>query len=474
MSELPEGIAPAEPPVPRDSALGVVVRRTPAGLEVLLGRRARGTRFMPGNLVFPGGVLERGDGQGEERWRRGASRELAEEAGLLVSPEDWHDLGERITPPLFPVRFRTRFFLAELPAESEAPPPPSPDEIEVLAFHAPRQVLEDWRGGRALVPPPVLPLLRALAEAPADAARLAERLREVNAGEGRTPRIEFLPDVWMLPLRTRTLPPATHTNAWMPGGTRFVVLDPGTPEPEELAALARAVARRRGEGSVLEAILLTHAHPDHASGAGHAADVLGVPVRGHAAVLAALSGALGSRAGEPLADGEVLDLGGLRLVVLETPGHAPGHLAFHLPERQAAIVGDLLSSLSTILVDPEEGDMDAFLASLSRVQALGCRTLLPAHGAPLPARALEDALQHRRARAQRIVEALDGGATSLRAIAAVAYADTPAAPPPLRERQTLAHLRALERAGAVSCSGDHWRRGSCTNTTAALDLEKGK
>ncbi|HET9300752.1 MAG TPA: NUDIX domain-containing protein, partial [Candidatus Polarisedimenticolaceae bacterium] len=91
MSVPPEGVAPAEPPVPRDSALGVVVRRTAAGLEVLLGRRARRARFMPGNLVFPGGVLEAGDGDGEERWRHGASREIAEEAGLAIPPQVWRD-----------------------------------------------------------------------------------------------------------------------------------------------------------------------------------------------------------------------------------------------------------------------------------------------------------------------------------------------------------------------------------------------
>ena len=444
-----------EPPVPRDSALGVLVRRTAQGLEVLLGRRVRTSRFMPGNLVFPGGVLEPGDGEGEARWRRAASREVAEETGLAVSPEAWRDLGERVTPPLFPVRFRTRFFLTELLEETAPGPPPSPQEIESLGFHRPGQVLQDWEAGRAMVPPPVLPLLRALAEAPGDAEHLAERLREVNAGEARTPRIEFLPDVWMLPLRTDTLPPATHTNAWMPGRARFVVLDPGTADPQELDALARAVERRRREGAVLEAIVLTHGHPDHASGAGQAAELLGVPVRAHAAVLEALP--LGSWTGAPLAEGDVLDLGGLHLATLETPGHAPGHLAFHLPELQAAIVGDLLSSLSTILVDPEEGDMDAFLASLARVGTLRCRTLLPAHGGPLPGRALDDAIAHRRARAQRVADAVHGGATSLRAIADAAYADTPEAPTVLRDRQTLSHLRALERAGRVTCTGDHWR-----------------
>ena len=58
MSVLPYGVEPAEPPAPRNSALGVVVRRGPRGLEVLLGRRARRARFMPGNLAFPGGKLE--------------------------------------------------------------------------------------------------------------------------------------------------------------------------------------------------------------------------------------------------------------------------------------------------------------------------------------------------------------------------------------------------------------------------------
>ena len=66
MSVLPYGVHPAEPPVPRESALGIVLRRTPDGFEVLLGRRARRARFLPGNLAFPGGVLDRSDGEGDE------------------------------------------------------------------------------------------------------------------------------------------------------------------------------------------------------------------------------------------------------------------------------------------------------------------------------------------------------------------------------------------------------------------------
>ena len=69
-----------------------------------------------------------------------------------------------------------------------------------------------------------------------------------------------------------------------------------------------------------------------------------------------------------------------------TPGHAPGHLAFHLRERRALIAGDMVGGMSTILIDPEQGDMGAYLDSLERLRRLDCRTLLPGHGPPLPAK----------------------------------------------------------------------------------------
>ena len=51
MSELPDGIEPAPIPLPKDSSLGIVLRRRGDGrFDVLLGRRARHSRFMPGNL----------------------------------------------------------------------------------------------------------------------------------------------------------------------------------------------------------------------------------------------------------------------------------------------------------------------------------------------------------------------------------------------------------------------------------------
>jgi glyoxylase-like metal-dependent hydrolase (beta-lactamase superfamily II)/8-oxo-dGTP pyrophosphatase MutT (NUDIX family) len=455
MSELPAGIPPAVEPTPRDSASGVVLRAARGGgFEVLLGLRSRRSRFLPGHLACPGGAVEPRDRPHEPgAFERCASRELAEEAGIRIEPERWLAAGERVTPPMFPVRFHTRFFLATIPRDTLPPdPPPAPDEIESLRLARPATVLDEWAAGRALIPPPILPILRELAEAGgASPGELALRIARANAEEQRAPRIEFVPDLWVLPVRTATLPPATHTNVWMPGGTRFVIIDPGATDPAERQRLLDVVARRRDLRHEPLAIVLTHHHQDHVGGAADIASRLGLPLRAHPATLEALRARarIPAGLGTPLGDQDEIDLDGVRLRALHTPGHAEGHLAFEVVARGQLIAGDLVSSLSTILIDPEHGDMDAYLASLARVRDLGCRTLFPAHGAPLPARAVDELIEHRRERERRVLSRLGRNGVGLAEIAAGAYEDVDGIPVALAELQTRAHLAALERRGRV-------------------------
>ncbi len=404
---------------------------------------------MPGHLAFPGGTLDATDHPDSAgALARCVAREVAEEIGLDIPAASWFGAGARITPPMFPVRFDARFFVAAAPEGTILPAsPPSPREIESMAFERPAAITERWRRGEVRVPPPVLPVLRLLASTSTkDVTELAALVREVNDREQNRTRMEFVPDIWALPLETRTLPPASHTNVWIAGGTHFVIVDPGSDQPDEIAYLLRVVRRRIDEGGTPVAVVLTHHHDDHVAGARTVATEVGIPVRAHATTLERLD--LAGVDAASINDGEVFDLHGMTLRTIHTPGHAADHLAFHVPERDAVVAGDLLSGMSTILILPADGDMGAYLDSLRRVGSLECRVVLPGHGPPLPARAIEKTVQHRIGRETRILEALsDVGARELSEIAEFAYRDTPEAPAALKEIQTLAHLVHLERQG---------------------------
>ena len=85
-----------------------------------------------------------------------------------------------------------------------------------------------------------------------------------------------IPGVRVFPVRTPTLPPATHTNAWVLGERDVVVVDPASPWPEEQEALANAL-----DGVTVRAIFLTHHHRDHVSGAEDLRARTGAPILAH-------------------------------------------------------------------------------------------------------------------------------------------------------------------------------------------------
>ena len=451
MSERPEGLAPATPTTPIDSAVVAAVRRGSAGWELLLGLRSRRSRFFPSHWACPGGRVEpvdRPDDPGA--FVRCGARELLEETGVRVAPGDLHPIGVRTTPPFMKLRYHSPFFLAVVPPGTEPPGLPSPEEIEELRFVPAREAVARWEAGTMPAPPPLPPLFRSLAAAPPtlDPAALAARLLADHLADAAAPRFEVAHDVWFYPVATATLPPATHTNVWMPGGTRFVVIDPGCDDPAELDALLRVVARRCAlTGAQPHAVLLTHHHRDHVAGAAAVARALDVPVLAHAETLVRVPLDVDLAARPELTDGARIDLGGMTLIAHHTPGHAPGHIALEIEGRSLLVAGDLVSGMSTILVPPDGGEMGAFIASLRRARALGAARLLPAHGPVLDGGALARALAHRAQREAQVALTLGPAPRSLEDIAREAYADTPDAPPALARMQSLAHLVHLEQRG---------------------------
>jgi glyoxylase-like metal-dependent hydrolase (beta-lactamase superfamily II) len=192
-----------------------------------------------------------------------------------------------------------------------------------------------------------------------------------------------LPDfVSVVPVRTPTLPPATHTNAWVLGRGDLTVFDPASPWDDEQARLAAALKGRIAQGERVERIVLTHHHDDHVGGAEALRKALGdVPVAAHPVTASLVAGRI--RVDETIDDDAVLCCGGVELRALFTPGHAPGHLAFVEATTGVTVAGDLVAGIGTILIAPDDGDLGQYLDSLDRLRASGAKVLLPAHGPAL-------------------------------------------------------------------------------------------
>jgi glyoxylase-like metal-dependent hydrolase (beta-lactamase superfamily II) len=148
------------------------------------------------------------------------------------------------------------------------------------------------------------------------------------------------------------------------------------------------------------------------------------------------------------------------LRAIHTPGHAPGHLCFLEERSNAMIAGDMVASIGTIIVEPEDGDMELYLRSLARMGELDSSMLLPAHGAPIeePQRKLDQYVAHRLMREAKVLDALrahEGPALPIDLVPR-AYDDTPKVLWPLARLSTEAHLIKLERDGRARHDGERW------------------
>ena len=258
--------------------------------------------------------------------------------------------------------------------------------------------------------------------------------------------------IHVLPLRTPTLPPATHTNCVVLGEEKVIVVDPASPYSDEQERLVSWL--QDTERAVL-AIWLTHHHFDHVGGANALRETTGAPILAHPLTAERLEGQI--RIDEALYEGDCGELGQLEFEVLHTPGHARGHLAFLERGSKTLIAGDLVAGQGTIIIDPPEGNMVDYLSTLGRLLQEEVQKIIPAHGPVLvdgEAQLLRY-IAHRKQREEQIINGLqkspENKARPIDLIAGI-YPEVPPIFHPLAERQLLAHLLKLVEEGRVSRS----------------------
>ncbi|MBI1732907.1 MAG: MBL fold metallo-hydrolase [Gammaproteobacteria bacterium] len=450
---------------PKLAASVIIAREQRDGMTVLLVRRAPEMRFFGGYWAFPGGNVAGADSSspGEPEnlvLQRCARRELAEETGLVA--DSLLPVCRMTTPPFYPVRYETQFYLSSAGPGAE-PTLPGSELVEWGWFDA-GDAVRAWERGEMEIAPPVLFLLRTLGQyglrdLPARAAAMAATFESVGVHPAC-----FSPGMFVAPLRTPTLPPATTTNTVIAGHRTLYVIDPATPEPAEQARLFHQMDLMLGDGAQFEAILLTHHHHDHVGAVNAVSRRFRLPVRAHALTFERVAGDY--LRGEPLADGDRIPLGlapdgtpAWHLDVVHTPGHAVDHLCFMDSRYHTAVVGDMLSTISTILIDPPEGHMRTYLDSLRRLLAMPIKTLIPAHGlAHRDGHALiREFLEHRRMREEQALAALKPEPATVESLVPLIYTTTPPGMFSYAARSLLAELIKLREEGRCEEAAGGWR-----------------
>jgi ribonuclease/clavin/mitogillin len=488
MSEALPGV-PAPPPhaPPRDASAVILFRRAATGVEVFWLEREAKLQFAGGFFAFPGGKVDTADAaiavEGaaveQARFLVAAAREVFEETGVLLAhgpaltqerrdalrrelldekvgfaqvlsahqltlrASDFHAAGRWITPSYLPRGFDARFFLVEAPTDQRAEV--WKGELTDGEWITPAEALKRWEAGSALLHPPNLHAMQVMARFTTLERAALELSQPPHCTDFIAERIEFQRGVMLYPMLTPTLPPATHTATYVLGTGDCVLVDPGSPDEALIDGLVRFL------GTIPElkpkAIVLTHHHGDHLGGLEHLVKRTGLPVWAHARTA--------DRSPVPvarvLAEGDVIELSGgwpMKWHVLHTPGHARGHVTLVDEGSRAAVVGDMVAGVGTIVIDPPEGDMAEYLRQLERLEALPVRTIYPAHGPVQPdgPAKLREYLLHRAWREAKVLDALatfgDAGAT-LSELVERAYDDVAAFIWPIAERNTQAILEKL-------------------------------
>ncbi|WP_144777496.1 MBL fold metallo-hydrolase [Marinobacter maritimus] len=418
--------------------------------------------------------------------------ELCQKHNLTIPLDRMAYLSHWITPPGPPRRFDTRFFVTTAPENQ----PVSHDGEETIShvWLSPAQALEEHRAGHRLMTLPTIRTLRVLRDfetvetlmryawanppesypsqpwpairrgkpvilepgAPAydEAAKLDPEAEgttksEIVPGEA----VEVAAGVIRLTAPNPGVMTGPGTNTYILGHERFTVLDPG---PNHASHIERILEVTGGQ---IDAVIVTHTHLDHSPGTRALKEKTGCKVYGQSAPEGASQDQKFAPDHQP-EHGDLIKTDAGTLKVLHTPGHASNHLCFLLRDQELLFSGDHIMQGSTVVINPPDGDMKAYLESLYDLLAEPVRYIAPAHGFLMgnPEAIIDYLITHRLSREHKVAKALDTlSPVSLKDLTSKAYGDVPTAIHGVAARSALAHLLKLETDGRALQEDGLWR-----------------
>lgn len=415
---------------------------------------------------------------------------LCERFGLRLAADRLVRMSHWLTPPGVPKRYDTHFFVAEAPAAQVA----SHDEGETVdrLWITPADALAQLRELKLVLPtvrtlqtlrqfgsvaavmaharaltnvPCWMPHLgtgsRGVRPVPPDEPAWAELGRLDPHGRGTAsyelapgPAVRLSPRLIRVTAPNGSMMTGPGTNTYLLGGgagNEWAVIDPGPAIDEHVQAILD------GAPGPIRWIFVTHTHKDHSPAAVALKARTGAQLLGMAPLHAEWQDA-DFAPDVALRGGEVFALpGDATLRVIHTPGHAGNHLCYLLEEERLLFTGDHVMQGSTVVINPPDGNMSAYLGSLNELKTLALDWLAPGHGFLMaePSQAMQRIVEHRLKREAKVLSAVPTeGTATIDEVLATVYADVPPHLHPMARRSLLAHLLKLRDDRQVAQQAD--------------------
>jgi glyoxylase-like metal-dependent hydrolase (beta-lactamase superfamily II) len=243
------------------------------------------------------------------------------------------------------------------------------------------------------------------------------------------------------------------TNTYLVGEREIAVIDPGPDDARHLECILSAA------GAPIRWVLVTHTHRDHSPLAAELARRTGARLIG-------MPPPQDGRQDDSFtpdqlpADGERLSLGDCELIAVRTPGHASNCVCYLFERERVLITGDhVLEGVSPVILPPD-GDMSAYLDSITKLFALGFERIAPGHGDIMERgkEVLEALRAHRLAREDKVINGLRSlKSASIETLTPLVYDDVPVDRHQWARLTLEAHLIKLARDGRARERNGIWQ-----------------